>query len=302
MNTRKKAVIVTAATKMTYEDVRLCKEMQLVFDDVEVMHQDEMSRWHLESTSMIAVRTGAASTNRTIEICERLYEDGIAVCNPPVALRHGRDKALQAKTLESHGLPTPMTIPIDNSTDVDHITEALGEEFVIKCAAGTCGDGVFFHRADERARRCIDVNLEVGRELIAQKLVQGGSRDFRILVCDGRVIAAMRRCAVKGERRANASKGAQCTQWPIYTDMADLALDVAAAMEMHIAGVDLIRDGDSWSVLEANAAPGFRFLDRALRRPLAWRGTPSVSREMAACMQRLSKSTEQVHAGKQVSR
>ena len=79
-------------------------------------------------------------------------------------------------------------------------------------------------------------------------------RDCRVLVSDGRAVAAMLR-----EHESwitNVHQGARCVAIPAEGEVAQLAVAAAEAVGAFHAGVDLILGADGlWQVLEVNSMP-----------------------------------------------
>ena len=72
----------------------------------------------------------------------------------------------------------------------------------------------------------------------------------------------MERTAPEGDIRANTSTGGVGNKVELSRHEIDLALKTAKAFELEIAGVDLIRSNRGSLVLEVNANPGFKELEK----------------------------------------
>ena len=88
-------------------------------------------------------------------------------------------------------------------------------------------------------------------------------RDVRLLVVDGKVIAAMERRAVDGGFKSNISTGGQGFAFAPPPEMAELAVSVADVLGLDVAGVDILFDEDGYRICEANSSPGFQGLEKA---------------------------------------
>ena len=88
--------------------------------------------------------------------------------------------------------------------------------------------------------------------------------DIRAFVVDGTVVAAMRRHAPDDDWRTNISTGGDGTAVDLPQDATQTAERATAALNLDVAGVDLIQDADGdWYVLEVNAPAGFAGLHDA---------------------------------------
>ena len=107
--------------------------------------------------------------------------------------------------------------------------------------------------------------LEFDKDLILQEFVKEASgTDVRILVVGGKVVAAMRRTAKKGEFRANVHRGGfgeRIARLPKRYER--MAVAAARAIGLDIAGVDVLETAKGPSLLEVNSSPGFQELEKA---------------------------------------
>ena len=106
--------------------------------------------------------------------------------------------------------------------------------------------------------------LDRSQSLILQQYI--GTRpgkDLRVWVIGGQVVGAMLRSSTDGSFKANISRGGDGQAFPLNPELERLARDSAAALNLDIAGVDLLFDGDGYSICEVNSAPGFQGFETA---------------------------------------
>jgi ribosomal protein S6--L-glutamate ligase len=135
---------------------------------------------------------------------------------------------------------------------------------VIKLNEGAQGQGVLL--ADKQA--VSQSVIEAFRGLYANFIVQefiGEARgaDIRCFVVGGKVVAAMRRQAGKGEFRSNLHRGGKASAATLSAGEIDVALRAARTLGLNVAGVDLLRSRRGPLVLEVNSSPGLEGIEAA---------------------------------------
>jgi RimK family alpha-L-glutamate ligase len=146
------------------------------------------------------------------------------------------------------------------------VARQIGFPCVIKLLVGSYGDGVVLSRDPTSFRDLMELvsGLDRSQSLILQEYI--GTRpgkDLRVWVIGGQVIGAMLRSSTDGSFKANISRGGDGQAFPLNPELERLARDSAAALNLDIAGVDLLFDGDDYSICEVNSAPGFQGFETA---------------------------------------
>ncbi len=222
-----------------------------------------------------------------MDVLGLLEASGVRVVNPPRALETAIDKYLGSARMASVGLPVPRTIVCERSAKGLEAFEELGGDVVLKPLFGSEGKGLerLTSRADATASFA---RLEAeGKVILAQRFVKHPGHDYRLFVLGGKVIAAMRRVAVRGWI-TNVAQGGRPERVETTGELELLALRAAAAIGAQVAGVDILPDleGRLW-VLEVNAVPGWKALAPTTgldvaRAVLEWTVTPAVDIPPAA--------------------
>ena len=110
--------------------------------------------------------------------------------------------------------------------------------------------------------------IEALRGLYANFLVQefideAKGADVRCFVVGGRVVAAMKRQAPKGDFRSNLHRGGTAKGVRASSAEQEVAVRAAQVLGLGVAGVDLIRSNRGPLVLEVNASPGLEGIEEA---------------------------------------
>jgi tetrahydromethanopterin:alpha-L-glutamate ligase len=197
-----------------------------------------------------------------MDALHRLERAGVPLMNAPRAVEISVDKYLALALLERAGLAVPPTFVGESARDALAAFEALGSDVVVKPLFGSEGRGLVRVSHFELARRVFVALEGIGSVIYAQKSVRHPGHDYRAFVLGGRVIAAIRRFAPRGEWRTNVAVGGRPEACVLDPALERLALRAAGAVGAAMAGVDLLDDLDRGEpvVLEVNAVPGWRAL------------------------------------------
>jgi len=160
----------------------------------------------------------------------------------------------------------PQTAVVFNPGLIQETLSTFNFPVVIKVKEGTHGIGCVNAPTPKVAREVIEALLRQGEGvvLVQQYLVKkkrAAHEDIRVFVVDMEVIGAMRRIAPEGEWRTNYALGARVVKHTITSEERELAIHACEALELEIAGVDLINFGTP-KVLEVNACPGWHGLQQ----------------------------------------
>jgi ribosomal protein S6--L-glutamate ligase len=114
------------------------------------------------------------------------------------------------------------------------------------------------------AESILDTMWGLQNTVIVQECLPAATReDKRAFVLGGRVIAAMRRTAAKGEFRSNVHRGGEGHKTELDSDEERLAAKAATLLGLEIAGVDIAHCDTGPVILEVNASPGIEGLEKA---------------------------------------
>ena len=122
----------------------------------------------------------------------------------------------------------------------------------------------------ETARTLVQSAGEMNRMMLAQEYITAAQeQDIRVLVVGGQVIGAMRRISRAGNFRSNVHQGGRAERIDLPKEYADLAILAAGALELEIAGIDILETETGPLVLEANPSPGLEQIEAVTNIDLA---------------------------------
>jgi tetrahydromethanopterin:alpha-L-glutamate ligase len=199
-------------------------------------------------------------------VLHALRELGVTVWNDARAIERCVDKSTATFFLERAGLPTPRTFARVDQAEAEAIASSIlaeGRKLVQKPLFGAQGKGLRLISSLADLAPPEEVNgVYYLQEFIPP--AQQHHQDWRVLVCRGRVIAAMIRHG--SSWITNLKQGARAKAAIANQELVDLALRAAACVGADYAGVDIIQDPDGrFFVLEVNSMPAWNGLQQVTR-------------------------------------
>ena len=187
---------------------------------------------------------------------------GIPVINRSKAIATARHKFRSLRILAQHGLPIPPSLTVGSAAFLENAVAEIGEyPFILKPFYGTHGRGVMLLDTPTSLTSAVDALCDLHHDYVIQAFVkEADGVDIRVLVVGGEAIAAMKRSAPPGEFRANIHKGASGEAVTLPEEYTRLAIKATAALELEVAGVDLLETNNGPVILEVNPSPGFEEL------------------------------------------
>jgi ribosomal protein S6--L-glutamate ligase len=213
----------------------------------------------------IIPRIGASVTFYGTAVLRQFEQMGAFTPNGSDAILRARDKLRAHQLLARQGIGLPTTVFGDNPDDTSDLLDMLGPPpHVIKLTEGAQGAGVILAERKSSSRSVIEALRGLYANFLVQEFIaEARGADIRCLVVGGRVVAAMRRQAPKGEFRSNLHRGGTARAVEISEAERDTAIRAAATLGLGVAGVDLLRSDRGPLVLEVNASPGLEGIEGA---------------------------------------
>jgi RimK family alpha-L-glutamate ligase len=199
-------------------------------------------------------------------VLHALRELGVTVWNDARAIERCVDKSTTTFFLQRAGLPTPRTFANVNRDEAEAIAARLiaeGRKLVQKPLFGAQGKGLRLISALADLAPPEQVNgVYYLQEFIPP--AQQQHQDWRIFVCQGRVVASMIRHG--SSWITNIKQGARAKAAIASQEIAELAVRATACAGANYAGVDIIQASDgTFFVLEVNSMPAWNGLQRVSR-------------------------------------
>ena len=164
-------------------------------------------------------------------------------------------------------IPIPKTAVICSYKEISKVSKNFSYPVILKAAYIHQGKSVSLVKSKyelvsgiERLKKEFATSIFIVRKVIRSR------GDIRVFCLGGKAVAAMKRFPLANEFRANISQGAKGKNLDLqkYPDVKDLAERSAKALDIEIAGVDIIIDEQTKEkyVLEVNSGPQFSGIEK----------------------------------------
>ncbi|HME51207.1 MAG TPA: lysine biosynthesis protein LysX [Candidatus Lokiarchaeia archaeon] len=260
--------LMNAATKYFPSDIKieLFKNDDFKFDitdendfktDVDVFLQRSISMTRAIYTSFILENYGyrVISSHDTLALTE--------------------DKLITTSILHKNGIPTPKTMITFTKEAALEAIQELGYPAIIKPVMGSWGRLVALLDNKRTATAIIEDREELGtvfhkvyylQEYVHKpgrsldQYIDGDevARDIRAFVIGDEVASAMYRYEVQDDWRSNVTLGGKAEAYRITSELEEIALKAAKAVNGEIVGVDLMETSKGLVVVEVNGTPQFQ--------------------------------------------
>ena len=187
------------------------------------------------------------------------------------ALVRSRDKLRSLQLLASSGVGLPKTVFTNYSKEVKKLIESVGgAPLIVKLLEGTQGHGVVLGPTKKAAESIIEAFHAMKARVIVQEFIsESKGADIRAFVVDGKVVGAMKRQGKEGEFRSNLHQGGSGTLIKLSKAEKEAALTAARAMDLQIAGVDMLQSERGPLILEVNSSPGLEGIEKTTKKDIA---------------------------------
>ena len=191
--------------------------------------------------------------------------------NSSTAITQSRDKLFSLQLLLQSGIEIPTTGFAHSPLDTDDLIKMVGgTPLIVKLLEGTQGKGVVLAETKKAAESAINAFKSLNANILVQEFIkEANGKDLRLFVIDGKVVAAIQREALPGEFRANIHLGGTASVIKPTSEEKKIAIRAAKAMDLKVAGVDIIRSSKGPLLLEVNSSPGLEGIESATNKDIA---------------------------------
>ncbi len=184
------------------------------------------------------------SQSRGHAISRALEGLGVRMINPSHVIELCGDKLATNAALAIAGLPTPRTGVAFTAESALELVEEMGYPLVMKPTVGSWGRMVSKINDRDAAEAIIEHKEVLGgpqhQIFYMQELIEKPERDIRAFVVGGVCIGAIYRTS--GHWITNTARGATASNCPVTSEIAQLAVQAAQAVQGEIVAIDLVED------------------------------------------------------------
>jgi ribosomal protein S6--L-glutamate ligase len=191
--------------------------------------------------------------------------------NSAAAITQSRDKLFSLQLLLQSGIDIPTTGFANSPLDTNDLIKMVGgPPLIVKLLEGTQGKGVVLAETKKAAESVINAFKSLNANILVQEFIkEADGKDLRLFVVDGKVVATIQREAMAGEFRANIHLGGTASIIKPTAEEKKIAIRAAKAMDLRVAGVDIIRSSKGPLLLEVNSSPGLEGIEGATNKDIA---------------------------------
>jgi gamma-F420-2:alpha-L-glutamate ligase len=156
--------------------------------------------------------------------------------------------------------------------DVDFVQKNIGFPAIVKTISGSYGRGVFLCENKKQLRQLVTMAelTKKSYDIIIQEFVKDTwGKDLRVFVVNNKVVGCMMRQATDEDFRANITRGGEGFPYEVNEQIEWLSAESSKALDLDIAGVDLLFDNGGYKICEVNSNPGFEGMETFTKKNIA---------------------------------
>jgi len=219
----------------------------------------------LPDIKCVIPRIGSTVSRYALTVLTQMVDMGIPTVSSPKGILMAMNKFHCLQGLTEYGIDVPKSVLIRDPNNLEKAVKTVGNfPVIIKLLRGAQGKGIILAESLESAASTLDTIWSMGKHiLIQQYIVESKGTDIRVIVVDGEVVASYKRIAKIGEFRSNLHKGAIGIPVDLNKEQEKIAVKAANALDLKVAGVDMLESSGGLQVIEVNASPGFKGVEKA---------------------------------------
>ena len=270
----------------SYETNRLVEEFNNQGIGVEVINPNEIDIFvNKENRQSVLVNgeslplpkvvfpgTGSGTTYHIKAVIRHFERMGVVVVNGSDSIDNVKDKLYTHQILAQSNLDIPKTMLLKHPIDVDFVEKHIGFPAIVKTISGSYGKGVFLAENKKQLKQLITMAelTKKSYDIIIQEFIKDTwGKDLRVLVVNNKVVGCMMRQSTDDDFRANLTRGGEGFPYEVNEQIEWLSSESSKALNLDIAGVDLLFDNGGYKICEINSNPGFEGMEQYTKKNIA---------------------------------
>jgi len=217
-------------------------------------------------------RTGSGTSYYIKAVIRHFERMDIPVINSSDAIDNVKDKLYTHQILAQSNLDIPKTMLLRHPIDVDFVEKNIGFPVIVKKISGSYGRGVFLCEDKKQLRQLVTMAelTKKSYDIIIQEFIKDTwGKDLRVFVVNNKVVGCMMRQATDEDFRANISRGGEGFPYEVNEQIEWLSSESSKALDLDIAGVDLLFQNGGYKICEVNSNPGFEGMEQFTKKNIA---------------------------------
>ena len=279
-------ILIKPKFQDSYETNRLVEEFKNHKIDVKLIDPNEIDIFvNKENKQSILVngeslplpkfvfpRTGSGTTYHIKAVIRHFERMGVPVINSSDAIDNVKDKLYSHQILAQSNLDIPNTMLLKHPIDISFVEKNIGFPAIVKTISGSYGRGVFLAETKKQLKQLLTMAelTKPGYNIIIQEFIKDTwGKDLRVLVVNNKVVGCMMRQSTDDDFRANISRGGEGIPYEVNDQIEWLSAESSKALDLDIAGVDLLFSGEGYKICEVNSNPGFEGMENFTKKNIA---------------------------------
>ena len=217
-------------------------------------------------------RTGSGTTYYIKAVIRHFERMGVPVINTSDAIDNVKDKLYTHQILAQSNLDIPKTMLLRYPIDINFVEKNIGFPVIVKKISGSYGRGVFLCEDKKQLRQLVTMAelTKKSYDIIIQEFIKDTwGKDLRVFVVNNKVVGCMMRQATDDDFRANISRGGEGFPYEVNEQIEWLSSESSKALDLDIAGVDLLFHNGGYKICEVNSNPGFEGMENYTNKNIA---------------------------------
>jgi len=220
-------------------------------------------RLHLKDFHAVMTRLGGGGEYGLLTLQHLSENLGIYSAQSPNGIRIASNKMITSMKVSMAGVRSPITVFAKNPENISFLIEKVGGlPCVVKTPYGSQGTGVIKMENYQQTKATLELLHSRGIDTLLQQYVEGGGKDYRVIVVGNKVICAMERSSTDGFK-ANLSQSGTGKKVILSQEHQDFCVKASKAIGLDFSGVDIMisnKDGKAY-LIEINSNPGTKSIE-----------------------------------------